>query len=192
MGPREELIAAAARGASRGAPCRSMNERLAYDLLCSTRCWLNEAGSAVIETNTADVGGSVFPLRSAMSAHSHIRRSAICDLPRRIARPYGRRKKRATAHLAIDFEINRIRRRAAGDYWVVLDTSSKPHCLVRVTDVDVRHFDEVEPSLAAREGEGDSSLDYWAKVHREYFQQQCAAWGVAWSETLPRRARELS
>lgn len=97
----------------------------------------------------------------------------------------GAGKKRATAHLALDFEINRIRRRDVGDYWVVVDTASNPHYLVRVTDVDVRPFNEVEPSFAAREGEGDSSLDYWRKVHREYFQLQCAAWGVGWSETLP-------
>lgn len=94
-------------------------------------------------------------------------------------------KKRATAHLALDFEINRVRRRAVGDYWVVVDTASKPHYLVRVTDIDVRPFNEVGASFAAREGEGDSSLDYWRTVHREYFQPQCADWGVPWSETLP-------
>jgi uncharacterized protein YhfF len=93
-------------------------------------------------------------------------------------------KKRATAHLALDFELNAIPRRSVGDYWVVVDTASVPRYLIRVTDVDVRPFNRVEASFAAREGEGDSSLAYWAKVHQEYFEQQCAAWGVTWSEDL--------
>lgn len=94
-------------------------------------------------------------------------------------------KKRATAHLALDFQVNNIRRREIGDYWVVLDTSSNPCYLIRITDVDVRPFNKVEASFAAREGEGDSSLAYWANVHRDYFKLQCAAWGQPWNETLP-------
>jgi uncharacterized protein YhfF len=66
----------------------------------------------------------------------------------------GEGKKRATAHLALDFEINKVRRREVGDYWVVVDTASRPRYLVRVTDIDVRPFNAVEASFAAREGEG--------------------------------------
>ena len=93
-------------------------------------------------------------------------------------------KKRATAHLDLDFERNNIRRRNIGDNWVVLNTVSEPRFLIRITDVDVRPFDQVEQSFAEREGEGDSSLAYWAKVHREYFELQCAEWGVSWRENL--------
>lgn len=93
-------------------------------------------------------------------------------------------KKRATAHLALDFERNNVARRLVGDYWVVVDTASVPRFLIRVTDVDVRPFNRVEASFAAREGEGDSSLAYWANVHQDYFEQQCAAWGIPWSEEL--------
>lgn len=96
----------------------------------------------------------------------------------------GEGKKRATAHLLLDFEINGVRRREVGDYWVVVDTASNPRYLVHVTDVDVRPFEAVEASFAAREGEGDSSLEYWAKVHQEYFEPQCAVWGVTWSPRL--------
>ena len=37
----------------------------------------------------------------------------------------------------------------------------------------------------SREGEGDSSLRYWAEVHREYFTLQCKDWGVPWRENHP-------
>lgn len=93
-------------------------------------------------------------------------------------------KKRATAHLQLDFERNDIRRRGVGDYWVVVNSESQPRYLIRITDVDVRPFNQVEQSFAEREGEGDSSLDYWRHVHREYFELQCAEWCVPWSEDL--------
>lgn len=94
-------------------------------------------------------------------------------------------RKRATAHLALDFERNGIARRSVGDYWVILSGANEPRFLIRVTDVETRPFKEVNAAFAAREGEGDSSLAYWTKVHRDYFEQQCAEWSVAWRDDLP-------
>ena len=34
------------------------------------------------------------------------------------------------------------------------------------------------------EGEGELSRDYWATVHRRYFEKQCALWGVERREDL--------
>ena len=42
----------------------------------------------------------------------------------------------------------------------------------------------VGPELTEGEGEGDSSRDYWATVHRRYFEKRCAQWGVEWREDL--------
>ena len=91
-------------------------------------------------------------------------------------------KKRATAHMTIDFERNGIRRREVGDYWVIVTSDSEPMCLVRVTKIEVKPFNAVDAVFAASEGEGDGSLAYWTRVHREYFTQQCADWGVDWHE----------
>jgi uncharacterized protein YhfF len=94
-------------------------------------------------------------------------------------------KKRATAHLLEDFQRNGVARRAVGDYWVIVDTDNAPRYLVRVTDVEVKPFSQVEAAFAAREGEGDSSLQYWRDVHRDYFQLQCIEWGIEWREDYP-------
>ena len=93
-------------------------------------------------------------------------------------------RKRATAHLDLEFYLNSIARRNAGDYWVVLDSINMPKYLVQITDVATTPFNEVLLSFAEREGEGDYSLEYWQKVHREYFQAQCEVWGKDWSESL--------
>ena len=93
-------------------------------------------------------------------------------------------RKRATAHLDLEFDLNSIARRKPGDYWVVLDSINMPKYLVQITDVATTPFNEVLLSFAEREGEGDYSLEYWQKVHREYFQAQCEVWGKDWSESL--------
>ncbi len=94
-------------------------------------------------------------------------------------------KKYATAHMARDFEKNNIPRRQVGDYWVVVDTQNNLVGLVKVTEVAVTPFNEVTAEFAAREGEGDSSLEYWQNVHKEYFLLQLADWGEDWSEDCP-------
>ena len=96
----------------------------------------------------------------------------------------GQGKKRATAHLELDFPRSNVNRRTPGDYWVVLDSVNLPRFLLRITDVESWPFDKVPVTFAAREGEGDCSLQYWREVHRDYFQQQCASWSVEWSESL--------
>ena len=102
----------------------------------------------------------------------------LSDQPRLIQA----RKKRGTAHLLIDFEINGIPRRAVGDYWVILDYDNSPLFLVRVTEVMLAPFNEVPESWAAVEGEGDSSLLWWQDAHREYYTRQCALWGIEWRD----------
>lgn len=94
----------------------------------------------------------------------------------------GEGKKRATAHLAMDFERNAIARRMPGDHWVVVDGDNRPRYLIVVSDVDERPFRDVTQTFAAREGEGDSSLRYWREVHSDYFEQQCADWGIPWRD----------
>jgi len=94
-------------------------------------------------------------------------------------------KKRGTAHLVMDFELNGIPRRKIGDYWVVLDPVGEPVCVVRIANVEVKPFKEVGEEFAASEGEGDLSLEYWRQAHRSYFERQLAAWGREWRDDLP-------
>lgn len=56
-----------------------------------------------------------------------------------------------------------------GDYSVILDSSEKAVCVIRTTHTDVIPFCDVGAAHAAREGEGDRSLEYWRKVHWDFF-----------------------
>lgn len=93
--------------------------------------------------------------------------------------------KRGTAHLRHDFEVNDVPMREVGDYWILLSADRAPLCLLRITKIEIKPFNEVDEVFAASEAEGDLSLDYWATVHRRYFRKQCEKWDLDWREDLP-------
>ena len=95
------------------------------------------------------------------------------------------RVKRATTHLAMDFELNEVSRRKIGDYWVILWENMTPACLLEIVNIEVRPFKDVDAAFAAREGEGDGSLEFWKNCHEDYFKLQLADWEREWSDDLP-------
>ena len=93
-------------------------------------------------------------------------------------------KKRGTAHLALDFEKNRVPQRKPGEYLIVLNVALEPLCVVRCTNIAVVPFREVTAEFAASEGEGDLSLEYWGRVHKRYFLKQLTEWDMEWDDSL--------
>ncbi|RLA15830.1 MAG: hypothetical protein DRQ59_00460 [Gammaproteobacteria bacterium] len=96
--------------------------------------------------------------------------------------------KRGTCHQAMQFEKDNIPMRSVGDYWVVVKTDSTPICVIKIIAINIVPFNQVGPAFAASEGpEGGliPSHENWSNAHREYFQEQCERWGVAWHEDHP-------
>ena len=62
---------------------------------------------------------------------------------------------------------------------IVLDGNGDPLCIIEMTEVEVRPYDEVDAQFAYEEGEGDRSLEYWREAHRRFF-----------SRTLPNIGKE--
>lgn len=60
----------------------------------------------------------------------------------------------------------------AGDYSVITDSKDDAVCIIKTTKVYIREFDEVTAEHAYKEGEGDRSLEYWRKIHEEFFTEQ--------------------
>ena len=59
-----------------------------------------------------------------------------------------------------------------GERWIVLDGRGTPRCVIETTEVSYRRYSEVDAAFAHDEGEGDRSLAYWRKAHRQYFGRQ--------------------
>jgi uncharacterized protein YhfF len=93
--------------------------------------------------------------------------------------------KTATASLLWEYELDGEELPQPGDYSVVLDGAGAPLCVIQTIEVNVRAFDEVDPSFAYDEGEGDRSLDYWRRVHWDFFSATCRRIGRQPSVKMP-------
>ncbi|MGJ3509636.1 ASCH domain-containing protein [Enemella sp. A6] len=77
--------------------------------------------------------------------------------------------KTATASLLSDYDAEEDPVPEVGTMGIVLDGAGHPRALVATTAVRIVEFDRVPAEHAHAEGEGDRSLDYWRRVHREFF-----------------------
>ncbi|MEG0176956.1 ASCH domain-containing protein [Anaerorhabdus sp.] len=78
-------------------------------------------------------------------------------------------KKRATASCNRLYELNIDPLPEIGGYSVLLDSNGDAKCIIQTTSLTYVPFKEVDEVFAKKEGEGDESLAYWRKVHKEFF-----------------------
>lgn len=94
-------------------------------------------------------------------------------------------RKRAGASLLWSWEAEGETLPEPGDFEIVLDHQGRPALVTRIKEVDIVAFDEVGPEFAAREGEGDQSLDHWRAVHRDFFERECRRLGRRMAPDIP-------
>jgi uncharacterized protein YhfF len=92
--------------------------------------------------------------------------------------------KRATAGALSRYEAEGQRLPQPGDLSIVTSWSGHPLCVIETQSVEVVPFREVTSEFAATEGEGDGSLSFWQRAHRESFSRACAAAGKEFSESM--------
>ncbi|TPR13294.1 ASCH domain-containing protein [Apilactobacillus timberlakei] len=59
-----------------------------------------------------------------------------------------------------------------GEYDVILDGNKNPVCITYTDSVEIKLFNDVDAEHAFKEGEGDKSLKYWRKVHKDFFENE--------------------
>ena len=72
-----------------------------------------------------------------------------------------------------------------GDYSIILDGRQQPRAVIQTTKVEVMPYDEVSAEHAAREGEGDLSLEQWREKHYDFFSAEAKAANFQFSEQDP-------
>ena len=92
-------------------------------------------------------------------------------------------RKTATASLAAVNHLKPHEAHVVGGLSVVTDFFGSPACVVRTTAMEHVRFSEVTSDFAALEGEGDLSLEYWRRVHREYYTREALELGVDFDES---------
>lgn len=72
----------------------------------------------------------------------------------------------------------------AGEYSVILDGGGNAVCVIQTMTVEILPFCEVTEEMAALEGEGDKSLAYWRRVHREFFTKEMDEAGLCFTPEM--------
>ena len=93
--------------------------------------------------------------------------------------------KRATASALWAFEKTGTQVPVVGGIFLVVDGQGEAVCIVKTTKVSIIPFNEISEENAFREGEGDRSLEYWRRVHVEYYKRQFAPLNLTFDESMP-------
>lgn len=73
-------------------------------------------------------------------------------------------KKTATTSL---YNLDSIPKK--GEESIICFNNEKEACIIKTIDYKIMNFNDMTDALTSLEGEGDLSLDYWMKVHYDYF-----------------------
>lgn len=82
--------------------------------------------------------------------------------------------KTATASALWDYEAEGEDLPTEGTLGIVTDGEGRPRALVVTSRVRTVPFDEVDAEHAKAEGEGDRSLEFWRRVHEDFFTQHAS------------------
>lgn len=68
------------------------------------------------------------------------------------------------------------------DYSIITNFNGEAKCIIKNIGVKILPFNKITEEMAFLEGEGDKSLEYWRKVHRNFFSNYCNSIGKIFSE----------
>ena len=55
---------------------------------------------------------------------------------------------------------------------IILNGNKNPICIIETYEIKIKRYKDVDAEFAKAEGEGDLSLDYWRKVHWDFFSRE--------------------
>lgn len=93
-------------------------------------------------------------------------------------------EKTATASAYPLYEMENEPLPTVGEYSVILDSEDNAVCVIQTTKVIVVPFREITADHAYKEGEGDKSLDYWRKIHENFFTECLGKAGLKFTSNM--------
>ncbi len=93
--------------------------------------------------------------------------------------------KTATSMLAFELEQKGGRQPATGDVEIVVGGSGQPLCVIELTEVVIRSFDEIDAAFVYDYGEGERTLDWWQREMWPWYVAECQQMGCEPSPKMP-------
>jgi len=92
--------------------------------------------------------------------------------------------KRATASCLWSYEINKEDLPKEQDIYIVTNWAGLAQCVIEVEKVEITPFARITSEFAEIEGEGDKSLEYWRRVHWDFYHREMAGSNYEPSEDM--------
>jgi uncharacterized protein YhfF len=93
--------------------------------------------------------------------------------------------KTTTSQLAWEREHSTDPVEQIGDKSIVLDSKQTPICIVQVTDIFIKPFNQADADFVYNYGEGSRDMDFWNNNMWEYYVGECAELGLQPSRDMP-------
>ncbi len=93
-------------------------------------------------------------------------------------------RKTGTSSLYRFYELEDEELPQVGSFSIITDWEDEAQCIIRNIDVVQKRFCDVTADFARKEGEGDLSLDYWQRVHRDFFSKELEEIGETFQEDM--------
>ncbi len=81
--------------------------------------------------------------------------------------------KKATASLYDVYAFEGEEVPKPGDLSIITGWNGKAKCIIKTIAITIVPFKEVTAEFAAKEGEGDKSLEFWRRIHLKFFKEEC-------------------
>jgi uncharacterized protein YhfF len=92
--------------------------------------------------------------------------------------------KRATATSVWWYEKNNEPLPKVGDQYIITDWSGTAKAVIETTKIEQVPYNKITSEFAEIEGEGDKSLKYWKKVHKEYYSREMKPFNEQFDEKM--------
>ncbi|EDP70727.1 hypothetical protein FBALC1_08208 [Flavobacteriales bacterium ALC-1] len=92
--------------------------------------------------------------------------------------------KRATATSLWWFKKNNEQLPKIGDQYIITDWSGNAKAVIEATKIELVPYNEITSEFAEIEGEGDKSLEYWKKVHKDYYSREMEPFNEEFDENM--------
>lgn len=93
-------------------------------------------------------------------------------------------EKTGTASGYCFYELEKEEVPKVGEISIILNGREEALCIIETTKVYTLPFNEVTEDHAFKEGEGDKSLTYWRKVHKDFFSRELKEYSMEFEETM--------
>jgi len=92
--------------------------------------------------------------------------------------------KRATATSLWWYKKNNESLPKIGDQYIITDWNGNAKAIIETTKIEQVPYNKITSEFAEIEGEGDKSLEYWKKVHKDYYTREMKPFNEQFDENM--------